>query len=248
MAIEDELKSIEVEIGLIITARIQKFISLINSQLFGKTSFTRIQNDLPSLIRFKKRIPRLYREAGLDTLTKDIADRFPDVAKETIEDTAKRLGVETLRAGAFTESGRAILKRTLRGVRKAELLNNRRFRQILKLKTIKDLNVKEFKSLIAGTAAKTRGQLQTEASTAVQAFDNAVATVKGVAAGAKSFRYSGPKGGPIREFCAERVGQIFTVEESLLWNNGQISPAFIYLGGYNCRHRKTFILAEEIEV
>jgi len=242
MAIEDELKAIEVEIGLIITARIQKFISLINAQLFGKTSFTRIKDDLPSLIRFKKRIPRLYREAGLDTLTKDIADRFPDVAKETIEDTAKRLGVETLRAGTVTESGRTILKRTLRGVRKTELLNNRRFRQVLRLKTIKDLNLKQFKKLIAETAAKTRGQLQTEASTAVQGFDNAVTTVKANKAGANEFRYAGPSGGPIREFCAERVGKTFTDTQAESWNNGQISPASVYLGGYNCRHRKEYIV------
>lgn len=244
MAIEDKLAQIEREINLIIIARINKFVTLVNAEIRGRLSFPRIISDFETLLKFKNKIPSLYRKAGLATLTKDIADRFPEIAKETIEDTAEKLGVSSLQAGAITKPGRTILRQTLKGIRSIERSNNRRFRKILKIKTIKKLNRSEFDKLIANTAAKTKGQLQTEASTAIQGFDNTVATVKANAAGATKFRYAGHTGGDIREFCNERVNKIFTDKQARQWNNGQGISAFIYLGGYNCHHRKEYILDE----
>lgn len=242
MAIEDKLRQIEKEINLIIIARINKFVQLVNAEIRGRLSFPRIISDFETLLKFKNKIPALYRKAGLDSLTKDIQARFPEIAKETIEDAAGRLGVSTLQAGAITKPARTILRQTLKGIRKVELANNRRFRKILKIKTIKNLSRSEFNKLIAGTAAKTKGQLQTEASTAIQGFDNTVATVKANAAGSNKFRYAGHTGGDIRDFCAARVGNIYTDKEARTWNNGQGLSAFIYLGGYNCHHRKEYII------
>lgn len=48
--------------------------------------------------------------------------------------------------------------------------------------------------------------------------------------------YVGPKDSKNRPFCAERVGNVYTMEEALSWDNGQGLPAVIYCGGYGCRH------------
>lgn len=242
MPIEEKLKQIEAEIGFIIAARINKFITLVNNEIRGRLSFTRITSDLDTLIKFKKKIPTLYRKAGLDTLTKNISAQFPNVAKESIEQTAKDLGVPSLRSGSISEVRKQVLRRTLKGIRSVERSNHRRFRRVLKLKTIKNLSRAEFDKLINATAAHTKAQLQTEATTAVQGYDNMVTTVKANAAGAKRFRYAGPRGGPIRPFCNKRVGKYYTDAQAKKWNNGQGLSAFIYLGGHRCRHRKEYTL------
>jgi hypothetical protein len=242
MPIENKLLDIENEINFIITARINKFVQLVNAEIRGRLSFTRIVNDFDTLVKFKTKIPSLYRKAKLDSITNDIAARFPDIAKETIEDAAEKLGVSTLQAGKITKPGRTILRETLKNVRSVERANSRRFRRVLKTKALKNISRSEFLELIKDTAAKSKAQLQTVVSTSVQGFDNVVSTVKANAAGANKFRYAGATGGDIRPFCEARVGGVFTDAESKTWNNGQGLDASIYLGGYNCRHRKEYII------
>lgn len=47
--------------------------------------------------------------------------------------------------------------------------------------------------------------------------------------------YDGPTGNS-REFCEERVGKIYTMEEIAAMDNGQGLPVIRYCGGYNCLH------------
>lgn len=48
--------------------------------------------------------------------------------------------------------------------------------------------------------------------------------------------YAGPRDARNRLFCAERVNKIFPIEEVYTWDNGQGVPAYLYCGGYGCRH------------
>jgi hypothetical protein len=54
--------------------------------------------------------------------------------------------------------------------------------------------------------------------------------------GEKLVLYFGPKDDKNRPFCAERVGNVYPMEEVYTWDNGQGLPAHLYCGGYNCRH------------
>lgn len=89
--------------------------------------------------------------------------------------------------------------------------------------------------------------LETELNTGVAAFQRTVSTQKANDLGLKKFLYEGPDDDVIRPFCEERVGQIFTDEEARDWDNGQGLPADIFLGGYNCRHRKIYLDDEDAE-
>ena len=66
----------------------------------------------------------------------------------------------------------------------------------------------------------------------------------------KHFVYSGDTINTTRDFCLERAGQVFTVENAEDWNSeewqGKIPgiPFFIQRGGYNCRHEIDFISEE----
>lgn len=53
---------------------------------------------------------------------------------------------------------------------------------------------------------------------------------------ADKFRYTGPSF-KTRQFCRERIGQIFTLAEIEAMNNGQGLPVKEFCGGYNCKHR-----------
>lgn len=49
--------------------------------------------------------------------------------------------------------------------------------------------------------------------------------------------YAGPRDSRNRPFCAQRVNKIFPLEVVYTWDNGQGIPAYLYCGGYGCRHQ-----------
>jgi hypothetical protein len=53
--------------------------------------------------------------------------------------------------------------------------------------------------------------------------------------GIKRFKFTGNPV-PEREFCVLHFGNIYSIDEILLMNNGQGIPVMTYCGGYNCRH------------
>lgn len=61
--------------------------------------------------------------------------------------------------------------------------------------------------------------------------------LESLALGSKYVLYAGPRDARNRPFCAERVNNIYPVEVVYTWDNGQGIPAYLYCGGYGCRHQ-----------
>jgi len=60
--------------------------------------------------------------------------------------------------------------------------------------------------------------------------------IESLALGSKYVLYAGPRDARNRPFCAERVNNIYPTEVVYTWDNGQGIPAYLYCGGYGCRH------------
>jgi len=71
--------------------------------------------------------------------------------------------------------------------------------------------------------------------------------------GLKHFEYSGDIIKDTRDFCIERAGNVYSVEEAKTWNDlwwrGKIEgvDVMVALGGYNCRHSVLYLTKEEYE-
>lgn len=87
-------------------------------------------------------------------------------------------------------------------------------------------------------------QASTLANTAVAQFDNAYMIENAQQAGITKYLYDGTIIATTRNFCLERVGKIFTLQELESMDNGQGLPVIPSLGGYNCRHYLTPIIEE----
>lgn len=61
--------------------------------------------------------------------------------------------------------------------------------------------------------------------------------INAIGKGAQYVLYAGPRDSRNRPFCAERVNKIFPTEVVYTWDNGQGIPAYLYCGGYGCRHQ-----------
>lgn len=86
---------------------------------------------------------------------------------------------------------------------------------------------------------------RTELNTALSALNRTVTLKKADDLNIEYFEYVGPLDKKTREFCAARVGKVFTRAEIATWDNGQGLPADVYLGGYNCRHQLVAVRDEE---
>lgn len=74
--------------------------------------------------------------------------------------------------------------------------------------------------------------LSNDLKTATASYSRMVAMNQG----RKFVLYAGPKDARNRPFCAERVNNIYPIEVVYTWDNGQGIPAYLYCGGYGCRH------------
>ena len=78
------------------------------------------------------------------------------------------------------------------------------------------------------------------ANDGVMNFHQDVLNKKGEDAGLTSYLYVGNIMLTTRDFCKERVGNIYTKEQVESWNDqkwqGKSGPAMTHRGGYNCRH------------
>lgn len=61
--------------------------------------------------------------------------------------------------------------------------------------------------------------------------------IESLAIGSNYVLYAGPRDARNRPFCAERVNNIYPVEVVYTWDNEQGLPAYLYCGGYGCRHQ-----------
>lgn len=74
--------------------------------------------------------------------------------------------------------------------------------------------------------------LESDIKTATASYSR----LESLALNPKYVLYAGPKDARNRPFCAERVNNIYPTEVVYTWDNGQGIPAYLYCGGYGCRH------------
>lgn len=103
----------------------------------------------------------------------------------------------------------------------------------------------DFESLVDNGDGLLAHRARTELRTALAALNRTATLKKADDLNIEYFEYVGPDDDKTREFCAERVGEVFTRSEIASWDNGQGLPADVYLGGYNCRHQLVAIPSEE---
>jgi hypothetical protein len=104
--------------------------------------------------------------------------------------------------------------------------------------------VKKFQRLMTGFKDKRGGSMAQYAklyvNDAITTFHTQVSLQKADDANIDHFLYYGNVMNTTRDFCRERVGQIYTKEEIDSWNDmewsGKSGPPMTNRGGYNCRH------------
>lgn len=74
--------------------------------------------------------------------------------------------------------------------------------------------------------------LENDLKTATASYSRMVAMNQG----RRFVFYAGPRDARNRPFCAERANKVFPIEVVYTWDNGQGIPAYLYCGGYGCRH------------
>jgi hypothetical protein len=79
-------------------------------------------------------------------------------------------------------------------------------------------------------------QIATLYDTSVSIFGRQVEALQAGDDPDTKFLYVGPVDGKTRDFCLERVGQVFTRAEIDEMDNEQLGDVFLTGGGYNCRH------------
>jgi len=89
--------------------------------------------------------------------------------------------------------------------------------------------------------------LMTTIDTGVAGLDRTISLAQSEIAGVEYYLYDGPRDERNRPFCAALTGHWVTSEELARLRNGQIEPAAIYGGGYNCRHRWVALDLDETE-
>jgi len=79
-------------------------------------------------------------------------------------------------------------------------------------------------------------RIDTVVSTVKAGLTRALTFAEAKASGIKYFRYDGPVVSA-REFCADRLGKIYSIEEIEAMEGQKGLPPKYFCGGYNCRHR-----------
>ncbi len=69
-----------------------------------------------------------------------------------------------------------------------------------------------------------------------RASSRANAVLTALRNGIGAFRYAGPKDGLNRPFCAKKVGKVFTYQQIVKEENDFGQVAWLFCGGWNCRH------------
>jgi len=77
---------------------------------------------------------------------------------------------------------------------------------------------------------------KTLANTALAQFDNAYMFENAKQAGIEYYKYDGPLNTNTRTFCRGHLGNVYTIDEIKLMDNGQGLSVLTSLGGYNCSH------------
>jgi leucyl aminopeptidase (aminopeptidase T) len=231
-------EDIELQINTNIDKRIRKFAKLVQDELNIDLKNVNVEQ----LRVLKRSLTRLIKKSGLNSLNTVITSFF-----DSVEDESARLLFNSTKID-LNKLNEAIINRAeiLSQIGLDKDLDNiqdnlkKRMRKKLKVSTLKKMNQDEMKTFVNSLMKATIAQTETVTTTAVMGYDRAVTTFKANSVGLNKFKYAGQKDSINRAFCKTKVGEMFSDEESKRWRNGQKSPANIYLGGYNCRHRKVY--------
>ena len=100
------------------------------------------------------------------------------------------------------------------------------------------IDIEPLKDKISG---RLFGNIKTELNTAMLNFSRTISASKYIEEGTTKFLYAGPLDDITRPFCeevlTERDPAIYTLDEILSMDNGQIGDVMTSCGGYNCRHQ-----------
>ncbi len=96
------------------------------------------------------------------------------------------------------------------------------------------LSHKDIQGILHQRMRKNESQAQTIANTATAAFQTAASMQTEASAGVTKWKYSGPPGD--RPFCQHHLGRVYSMRDIRALNNGQGLDAYLYRGGWNCRH------------
>lgn len=175
------------------------------------------------------------RSAGLSDVLAEVTQLYGREMNRIQDFYAQHSG----RTFQFTDSDRTVVQ-TLIGFEVDQIANN--------IDTYaNELRKQIFQQVIAGArpdvsalvetnVERSTAQINTDLNTSMAGFARTVNLSKGAEQGFERYLYSGGLIETSREFCIERDGKVFTLEEIQSWDNGQGLPADVYLGGYNCRH------------
>ena len=222
-----------------------EFNRLVKKKIKALGGLSRIKVNNEIFREFKKSLPNLMRRSGLSEISFDISKELSGIENIALRDLS-----EDLNRKLALSNKKDLRKAFLTGTDKQNTLVMRDqsawFRKKLTMKSLKGIsNDSGLNSLIRSLTKKSKAEIHTVVRTSVQGYDNAVVTKKANELGLDTFIYAGAKDSRNRPFCSDRVRKTFTDAEAKEWDNGQGLPADVYLGGYNCRHRKRYIRNEE---
>lgn len=98
------------------------------------------------------------------------------------------------------------------------------------------LNTKDLTDRLINNLGQKKAHAQTIARTANISLVRAGSVDRAISDGVEYFEYMGPRNTK-RNFCKNRLGKTFSVDEIRKMSNRQLDPVLYYCGGYNCRHR-----------
>ncbi len=242
---EKALLAREIEVNRKVRAAYREFNRLARKELDKLGGLKAVQESSAKFKQFKRSIPRLMKRAGIDKVLFNVSDILPKIESISLAEMSGDIG----RIVGKIRDSVGLRKKLLNGTNKA---NNQILRDQLattnkKLteKAFKSLNSKnDFNKMVKSIGAKSKAELQTVVSTSVQGYDNMVVTEKANELGLDRFKYAGVDDSLNRPFCAERVGKIYTDKQAEKWDNGTSLPAKDFLGSWNCRHRKRYIVED----
>jgi|GEM_PF-1756940 len=173
---------------------------------------------------------------GFDAVAKAIKDNWLDVdnaIEYTGLDRQMMLTLKKQKVAEFVEYGNAARER-IAGAMYDHVVGHGEFSEL----------VSEMRSVL-GTGLDKRGNNMARyselwANDSIMNFHQAVSNDKARSSDLRSFLYYGNIMKTSRPFCIDRAGKVFSRQKIDGWNDmpwkGKRGPAFIYRGGWNCRH------------
>lgn len=186
--------------------------------------------------RTRNEIRDLLRQAGYDDLAA-VATNEPFDAMLTAVLHGRRLAKASAELTTSAESKALALK----ALHLADLLDEgEELTRVLWQATVRGVFGSRDASVILSDLYriidKTQAKIETLYDTAISIYGRQVEALVAGDEPDTVFAYMGPADDRNREFCAERVGKVFTRAEIDAMDNGQLNDVFLTCGGFSCRH------------